>query len=114
MQGQQLSFVKQKRKQKPETEVLNGIRKWLQYCGWYVVRMQQGLGCHKGLADLYAIKHGVNLWIEVKLPNNPRSVQSDHQKEFEYNIQSKGGHYLVARCWQAVRDYITENCRGCL
>jgi Holliday junction resolvase len=101
-------------KQKPETAVLSGIRDWLRLYGWYVIRIHQGLGCHKGLSDLIAIKKGVVLFIEVKLPDNPRSVQSEHQVQFEQCIKNRGGHYLVARCWQAVDEYIKLNCPDAL
>ena len=67
------------KKKNPETIIQNEVRQLLRMDGWYVIRHQQGLGCHKGLSDLSAIKNGITIYIEIK---TPRGVQSDYQKEF--------------------------------
>ena len=53
-------------KQNPETVIQNQIRDLLRMDGWFVIRHQQGMGCHKGLSDLTAIKEGRTIYIEVK------------------------------------------------
>ena len=40
---------------KPEAVILNQVRDYLQLNGWYVIRIQQGMGCHKGLSDLICL-----------------------------------------------------------
>jgi len=77
-----------------ESEVKAVIRDFLRWHGWYVVNIFQTLGCHPGIADLYAIKDGRHVWIEVKRPGGR---QSDAQKEFQRQIESHGGMYVLAR-----------------
>ena len=57
-------------------------------------RHQQGLGCHKGLSDLTAIKGGKTVYIEVK---NIFGKLSEKQIEFKSDIENHGGIYLVVR-----------------
>ena len=77
-----------------ETEIQNAIRDFLRWRGWFVIRHQQGLGCHKGLSDLTAIKGGRTVYIEVK---RPKGTQSDDQLDFQADIEAHGGLYVVAR-----------------
>lgn len=77
-----------------ETDVQNAIRDWLRYHGWFVIRHQQGLGCHKGLSDLTAIKHGRTVYIEVK---TQKGTQSADQSTFQEEIEGHGGTYILAR-----------------
>lgn len=76
-----------------EKEIQAAIKQYLQLKGWYVIRHQQGLGCHKGLSDLTAIKDGKTIYIEVKKPGG---TQSWAQIEFERQIKDHGGTYFVA------------------
>lgn len=85
----------------PESYALGAVRGWLRNRGWFVVRMQQGLGCHKGIADLYAIKGGRSVWVEVKTATGK---QSPKQVEFQFCIESAGGEYRVARGIDDVSD----------
>ena len=57
-------------------------------------RHQQGLGCHKGLSDLTAIKGGKTVYIEVK---RPMGKQSEWQLDFQADIEAHGGLYVVSR-----------------
>lgn len=77
-----------------ETDIQNAIRDFLRWRGWFVIRHQQGLGCHKGLSDLTAIKGGRTVYIEVK---RPKGTQSDAQLDFQADIEAHGGLYVVAR-----------------
>jgi len=77
-----------------ESDILRTVRDYLRATGWYVVRIQQGLGCHKGIADLYAIRNGVQIWIEVKTAHGRLS---EHQERFRDEIETHGGRYVVAR-----------------
>ena len=86
-----------------ESDIQATIRDYLRLTGWFVVRHQQGLGSHKGLSDLQAVKGGRVLWIEVK---TPRGRLSQHQKRFREEILAAGGEYVVARSledvWEAI------------
>lgn len=76
-----------------ETVILRQIRECLKFYGWFVIRIQQGLGCHKGISDLIAVKDGKTVFIEIKKPGG---VLSEHQKKFRDDIETHGGKYIVA------------------
>ena len=48
--------------------------------GWFCFSLLQGLGSYKGAADIFAIKNGHSLWIEVK---TEKGYQTRWQKQFE-------------------------------
>ena len=74
----------------PESAVLNQCRDYLRARGWYVIRLQQGMGCHKGLSDLIAIRAGRVCFIECK---TAKGRQSPNQLIFEAAIALSGGEY---------------------
>ncbi len=82
-----------------ESEIQRQIKEALQWRGWFVVKIHQSLGSYKGISDLYALKDGQHVWIEVK---TPRGRLSDHQKRFRDNIERQGGQFIVARCIEDV------------
>ena len=86
--------MKSKPKGPTETDIQNAIREYLRWRGWFVIRHQQGLGCHKGLSDLTAIKNGRTVYIEVKAP---KGKLSEWQLDFQADIEAHGGLYVVAR-----------------
>jgi hypothetical protein len=51
-----------------EADILFALRKYLRMRGWYVIRHHNGMGCHKGLSDLTAIKDGKTVYLECKSP----------------------------------------------
>jgi hypothetical protein len=77
-----------------ESEIQAQIRDYLRWCGWFVVKIHQSLGSYRGIADLYALKDGQHVWIEVK---TEYGVQSDWQKRFQRDIERHGGTYILAR-----------------
>ncbi|WP_051688322.1 hypothetical protein [Desulfofalx alkaliphila] len=94
-------------KNKPtEAHIQRQIRDYLQWHGWFVVKIHQSLGSYKGIADLYAIKNGRSVWIEVK---TPRGRQSQHQEKFQRDIEDHGGEYMVARCVEDVMGLEGDN-----
>lgn len=92
-------------KQNPETVIQNQIRDLLRMDGWFVIRHQQGMGCHKGLSDLTAIKDGITIYIEVKTKTGK---QSDGQRQFQKDIENHGGTYILARRIEDVEPYLTS------
>jgi len=71
-----------------ESELQKTIKEYLLWHGWFVCEIHQSLGSYKGIADLYAIKNGISVWIEVKTLTGQ---QSEHQKQFQEDIESHGG-----------------------
>jgi Holliday junction resolvase len=99
------SGKKSKPKGPTETEIQNAIRDFLRWRGWFVIRHQQGLGCHKGLSDLTAIKNGRTVYIEVK---NIFGKLSEKQIEFKSDIENHGGIYLVVRSIADIEDELAR------
>lgn len=77
-----------------ETVLLRQIRECLKFYGWFVIRIQQGLGCHKGISDLIAIRDGKTIYIEIKKPGG---VLSEYQKKFRDDVEAHGGKYVVMK-----------------
>lgn len=84
-----------------ESDIQRNIKDYLQYKGWFVVKIHQSLGSYKGIADLYCIKDGRSVWIEVKTPNGRLS---EYQMKFRDDIIRQGGEYLVARGIQDIKN----------
>ena len=78
----------------PETAIKRQVKQYLQYRGWFVFPVLQGLGAYKGISDLIALKRGRVAFIEVKRPGGR---QSEHQKSFQENIEAQGGEYWLVR-----------------
>lgn len=79
-----------------EREVLRDVRDYLQKLGWFVFRIHQSFGSHKGISDLIAVKNGQVLFIECK-SQRKNAKQSKEQKEFQRQIEEHGGVYKVIR-----------------
>ncbi len=76
-----------------ESEIRAQIKEYLQWQGWFVFYHLQGLGSYPGLTDLQAVKNGQALYIEVKKPGGR---QSPKQKQFQQDLESAGGTYILA------------------
>ena len=77
-----------------ESDIQRDIKTYLQYKGWFVVKIHQSMGSYKGIADLYCLKDGQSVWVEVK---TPRGRIGEHQERFRDDVERSGGRYLVAR-----------------
>jgi hypothetical protein len=88
-----------------ESDIQKNIKSILEWNGWFVVKIHQSLGSYKGIADLYAIKNGRQVWIEVKTASG---IQSEHQLRFQASIEQQGGCYLLARSVEDVKS-LCEN-----
>ena len=85
-----------------ESDVRKVCKDYLQFKGWFVFYLLQGLGCYPGLTDMVAIKDGRVLFIELKRPG--RSKQSKLQKIFQDDIERAGGEYILAECLEDLID----------
>ena len=77
-----------------ESDIQRQIKEYLQWHGWFVFKNHQSLGSYPGVADLYALRAGRSVWIEVK---TPAGSQSADQVRFQADIGAHGGEYIVAR-----------------
>ena len=77
-----------------ENEIRKAIKDYLEWNKWFVIVMYQSVLSLKGIADLYCIKEGISLWLEIK---KPKGKQSQKQIDFEADIKAKGGYYYVVR-----------------
>lgn len=77
-----------------ESIILDAARNWLRLKGWYVIRIQQGMGCHPGVSDLIAIKGGITVYIETKSPKWKGKLSRDQEK-FRIEIEDHGGTFMV-------------------
>jgi hypothetical protein len=78
----------------PETLILRQVSDYLRAAGYYVVRIQQGLGAHKGIADLVVMRGGRTIWVEIK---TPRGRLSEWQERFAQAVADAGCEYVVVR-----------------
>ena len=77
-----------------ESDIQRQIKDYLQWHGWFVVKIHQSLGSYRGIADLYALKDGLHVWIEVK---TAQGRLSEAQEKFRDDVLNHGGRYIVAR-----------------
>ena len=85
-----------------ESDVRKVCKDYLQFKGWFVFYLLQGLGCYPGLTDIVSVKEGRVLFIELKRPG--RSKQSKLQKIFQDDIERAGGEYILAECLEDLID----------
>lgn len=85
-----------------ENAIQSAVRDYLRFRGWFVIRNQQSLGSHRGLADLTAVKDGRVVWIEVK---TRRGKLSEHQERFRDDVLQHGGEYIVVRSIEDVQKW---------
>lgn len=77
-----------------ETDILRQVRDYLRIRGFFVIRNQMGIGTHKGMTDLTAIREGEVWFIEIKTPKGKLSAD---QEQFRRDIEEHSGRWLVAR-----------------
>lgn len=92
------------RSHNPETDIQNSVRDLLRADGWLVIRHQQGMGAHKGLSDLTALKDGETIYVEIK---TPKGRLSEWQERFKHDVETHGGKYIVCRCIDDIKPYLT-------
>jgi len=58
------------------------------------MRIQQSLGCHKGISDLIAIKNGITMFVETKSPKWRGKLNPD-QVEFKKQVEEHGSIFVL-------------------
>lgn len=89
-----------------ERDIQKQIKEYLQWHDYFVVKIHQSLGSYPGIADLYALKDGRGIWIEIK---TAAGKQSAAQKEFQKQVEEHGGTYILARRIEDVKDETKSN-----
>ena len=79
----------------PETQLKKAIKQFLTGFRIFHFPVLQGLGAHKGIADILGIYNGQFLAIEVKAP---KGRLSDYQKIFLDRVKAEGGIAITAYC----------------
>lgn len=100
-----MKFMRGNIPKQSETSILTQIRSFLRLNSWYIIRIQQGLGCHKGISDLIAIKKGRVVFIEIKTSKGKLSI---HQQRFRLDIEYYGGEYVIMRNFEDAEEFIKE------
>lgn len=77
-----------------ESDIQRAVKEYLRYRGWFVVKIHQSLGSYRGIADLYCLRQGRSLWVEVKTKTGK---QSDYQEKFQTDLEAVGGEYILCR-----------------
>lgn len=88
---------------KNEKEVQAAVVKFLRDTGWLVIRNQQNIGSHKGIADLVCINDGRTIWVECK---GPKGNMRDDQIKFRDSIKKYGGEYCVVKSMIEMDTYL--------
>lgn len=86
-----------------ETALKKQIKDYLKLYGFFVFHIVQGLGAYKGIPDLCAVGYGLTLFVEVK---TKKGRQSEYQKKFEDDIWTHGGHYILSKCCEDIKNYL--------
>ena len=81
-------------KEYTEADILKSCKRHLASTGWYVMRIQQSLGCHKGISDLIAIKNGITMFVETKSPKWRGKLNPD-QVEFKKQVEEHGSIFVL-------------------
>lgn len=100
-----------------EAQIEQACLQFLHYSKWYCVKIKDQVQCRdgkylkprpfevRGVADIFAIKDGISLWIEVKTKTG---VQSAHQKTFQKNIEMNGGVYLLVKSLDELKERLNN------
>ena len=89
-----------------ESDVRKVCKDYLQFKGWFVFHLLQGLGCYPGLTDMVAVKDGRVLFIELKRPG--KGKQTEKQKIFQADVERAGGEYILAECLEDLIEGIKK------
>ena len=57
----------------PESAIKKYIKTYLQYRGWFIFHILQGVGSRRGVSDFIAVKDGRVLFLEVKTATGRQS-----------------------------------------
>jgi len=85
------------KRQTPENLVKKQVRDYLEWRGWFVFPVTQGIGSYRGISDFIACKNGRVLFVECKAPKGKLST---YQRRFKESIETSGCEYIEARGYE--------------
>jgi len=77
-----------------ENDIKKQCKDYLSLKGYFHFYMLAGMGAYKGIPDIIAIKNNRVLFLEIKRPGGK---QSEHQQQFQLDIEGQGGEYYVIK-----------------
>lgn len=84
----------------PESVVKNGVKQYLRLRGWFVFPVMQGALSYPGISDFIALKDGKIIFVECKTKTGR---QSEHQKNFQIDVERSAGVYLLIRDFEELK-----------
>jgi len=78
-----------------ENDIKLQCKQYLSLKGYFHFYLTAGIASYKGAPDLVAIKNNRVLFLEIKRPGGRLS---EHQQQFQLDIEGQGGEYYVVRC----------------
>ena len=88
-----------------ERIIQKNIQNWLKRQGWFVRKWHQGPYAGAGMPDLYALKDGHSIHIEVKAPGGKLTALQEHTIK---KIQDHGGIVIVVTSVDEVKKAIQQ------
>ena len=95
--------VKQGKVVLSHSQLKRQIVDFLRWHKWLVIPIAQGAFSYSGIADLYIIRRGFQIWIEIK---GGKDFQSEYQRKFATDIFNQGGRYLLIRSLDDLESYM--------
>ena len=77
-----------------ENDIKRQVKDYLSLKGYFHFPILQGLGAKKGIPDIIAIKNNRVLFLEIKRPGGKLS---EHQQQFQLDIEGQGGEYYTIK-----------------
>ena len=77
-----------------ENDVKCAVKQLLSIKGYFHFPILQGLGAKRGIPDIIAIKNNRVLFLEIKRPGGKLT---EHQQQFQADINGQGGEYYVIK-----------------
>lgn len=88
-----------------EADIKKIITDYLQLTGWLVIRMPPSIYSSKGIPDLYVLKGGRGIWLEVK---SYRGKLTYEQAMFGRSIREHGGEWHLVMSLEDVIKIINK------
>jgi Holliday junction resolvase-like predicted endonuclease len=64
-----------------------------------------GMGSYRGATDMVAMKDGIVLFIEIK---SKTGKQSENQIKYQKSVTDAGCHYILARGYEDIENYLNK------
>ncbi len=89
----------------PEGRLTERIKDWLKQNGWFHIKHHGSPMSRAGVPDLYVLKNGRHVWMEIKVNAN---VASALQRKMIDDIRNHGGEAYVVRSLDDVKKRLEK------